>query len=146
MSPQEMEDFLSEGNVARIATIKPDNSPHITPVWYLWENNQLLIAISKGSLKERNIRKNKKVAVTIDSNTAPNKGVIIEGTAEVEEELGEEIERRICRRYLNAEDLDEYIAYAHANWQSILIRIRPEKIISWDYSKDPFLNKPHSKV
>jgi nitroimidazol reductase NimA-like FMN-containing flavoprotein (pyridoxamine 5'-phosphate oxidase superfamily) len=35
MSPQEIEDFLSEGNIARIATVKPDNSPYITPVWYL---------------------------------------------------------------------------------------------------------------
>jgi len=139
MSPEEMEDFLSESNIARIATVKPDISPHVTPVWYVWEKNQLLIMIGKGSVKESNIRQNNKVAVTIDSNTAPNKGVIIKGTAKIEE-LTEGIERRICQRYLKTENLDQYIEYAHENYPSVLIRIRPEKINSWDYSKIPRLN------
>ena len=138
-------DFLSESNIARIATVKPKGAPHVTPVWYLWENNQLLIGIVKDSVKKRNIRQNNKVAVTIDSNTAPHKGVIIEGTAEMDE-LSEETERRICQRYLSTEDLDEYVEYARASFPSILLRIRPEKIITWDYSKDTFLNKLHSKV
>jgi PPOX class probable F420-dependent enzyme len=140
MSPHEIEDFLSESNIARIATVKPDGSPHVTPVWYLWENNQLLILIMKGSVKESNIKQKKKVAVTVDSNTAPNKGVIIEGTAKIEE-LTEEIERRICQRYLKKENLDEYLELSHGYYPQILIRIQPEKIITWDYSKIPILNR-----
>ena len=140
MSPEEIEDFLSESNIARIATVRPNNLPHVTPVWYLWENNQLLIAIMKGSVKESNIRQNNKVAVTVDSNMAPNKGVIIEGTAKIEE-LSNDMERRIGLRYLKTENLDEYMEYAHAFLSSVLIKIRPEKIISWDYSKIPFLSK-----
>jgi len=140
MSPHEIEDFLSESNIARIATVKPDGSPHVTPVWYLWENNQLLILIMKGSVKESNIKQKKKVAVTVDSNTAPNKVVIIEATAKIEE-LREEIERRICQRYLKKENLDEYLELSHGYYPQILIRIQPEKIITWDYSKIPILNR-----
>ena len=135
MSPQEMLDFLSERNIARMATIRPDNSPHVTPVWYLWENNQLLISIGRVSVKARNLRQNNKVAVTIDSQRG---GVIIEGTAKIEE-LSEEIRRKLCQRYVHPEDLDKYMEYAKANFQSILLRIHPENIISWDYTKDPFL-------
>ena len=135
MSPREMLDFLSERNIARMATIRPDNSPHVTPVWYLWENNQLLISVGRGSVKARNIGRNNKVAVTIDSRHG---GVIIEGTAKIEE-LSEEIRRKLCQRYVHPEDLDKYIEYASANFQSILLRIHPQKIISWDYTKDPFL-------
>lgn len=135
MSPQEMLDFLSERNIARMATIRPDNSPHVTPVWYLWENNQLLISVGRDSVKARNIRQNNKVAVTIDSRRG---GVIIEGTAKIEE-LSEEIRRKLCQRYVHPEDLDKYIEYASVNFQSILLRIHPQKIISWDYAKDPFL-------
>jgi general stress protein 26 len=94
----------------------------------------------KGSVKERNIKQKKKVAVTVDSNTAPNKGVIIEGTAKTEE-LREEIERRICQRYLKKENLDEYLELSHGYYPQILIRIQPEKIITWDYSKIPILNR-----
>lgn len=141
MSPEEMASFLSESNIARVATINPHNSPHVTPVWYLWENNQLLITIAGDSVKARNIKQNKKVAVTIDSNAAPNKGVIIEGIALIEEKMDEEIRTRICRKYVREDMLTEYLEYANANWQSILVRILPLKIISWDYSKDPFLNR-----
>jgi hypothetical protein len=81
------------------------------------------------------------VAVTIDSNAAPNRAVIIEGIALVEEKMDEEISTRICRKYLRDAILAEYLEYARANWQQILVRILPLKIISWDYSKDPFLNR-----
>jgi len=145
MSSQELEDFLSESNLARIATVKPDGSPHVTPVWCLWEDNRLLIAIPKGSVKERNILHNNKVAVTIDTDTAPHRGVIIEGTAEIEGEVSEETERKFCEKYLNPEDVDEYMRYAHAKFKSVLLRIRPERIISWDYSKVPILGKLRSK-
>lgn len=133
MSDQEMIDFLSESNLARIATVKPSGAPHVSPVWYLWENNQLFIAIPRTSVKTRNIKKNNKVAVTIDSNIGP-KGIIIEGTAELEE-LGEEIELRLIQRYVSPENLDKYVEYAHADLPSVLLRIRPEKTITWDYSK-----------
>jgi len=145
MSSQEIENFLSDGHTARIATVKPDNSPHVTPVWYLWENNQLLMTIPKDSVKARNIRQNNKVAVTIDTDKAPIKAVIIEGTAKIEE-LSNDIERKIDRRmaakYVKTEYLDEYIEWAGAQGiEYIYIKIRPEKMITWDSSKDPIEHK-----
>jgi len=145
MSPEEMEEFLSRSNIAMIATVKPDRSPHVTPVWYAWENNQLLMSTAKGTVKERNLKQNKKVAVVIHSSMPPHKAVIIEGIAEVEDS-SEQVERRICERYVEAENLEEYIEYSKANWQSILIRVYPERISTWDYSKDPFLSRLHLKM
>ena len=145
MSPQEIEDFLSKGNTARIATVKPDNSPHVTPVWYLWKKNQLLITIPKDSVKARNIRQNNKVAVTIDTDKAPIKAVIIEGTAEIEEltnETKRKIDRRMAAKYVKPEYLDEYMEWSNAQGiEYIYIKIRTEKIITWDSSKDPIEHK-----
>jgi PPOX class probable F420-dependent enzyme len=145
MSSQEIEDFLSDGHMARIATVKPGNSPHVTPVWYLWENNQLLMTIPKDSVKARNIRKNNKVAVTIDTDKAPIKAVIIEGTAKIEElssEMERKIDRRMAAKYVKTEYLDEYIELAGAQGvEYIYIRIRPEKMITWNSSNDPIEHK-----
>jgi hypothetical protein len=145
MSAVEMNDFLSESRIARIATVKPDNSPHVTPVWYLWENGQVLITVMKDSVKAKNIRQNNRVAVTIDNNVYPEKGVIIEGTAKIED-LNKAMERRICQRYISAKDLDKYLEHTPTNFPMFLVRIHPEKIFTWDYSKDPFLNSLSSKV
>lgn len=145
MSAQEIEGFLSGGHTARIATVKPDNSPHVTPVWYLWENNQLLVTIPKDSVKARNIRQNNKVAVTIDTDKAPIKAVIIEGTAKIEElsdEIMRKIDRRMAAKYVKPEYLDEYMEWSNAEGiEYIYVRVRPEKIISWDDSKDPIAHK-----
>jgi hypothetical protein len=145
MSSREIDDFLSDGHTARIATVKPDNSPHVTPVWYLWEKNQLLMAIPKDSVKARNIRQNNKVAVTIDTDKAPIKAVIIEGTAKVEElsnEIGRKVDRRMAAKYVKPEYLDEYIEWSDAeDVEYIYLRICPEKIVSWDSSKDPVQDK-----
>ena len=145
MSREEIEDFLSQGNMARIATVKPDNTPHVTPVWYLWENNQLQLTIQKDSVKARNIQQNNKVAVTIDTDKAPIKGVIIEGTAKIEEltnKMRRKIDRRIAARYVKPEYLEEYIEWDSAQGlEYIYIRVRPEKIISWDNSKHPIEHK-----
>jgi PPOX class probable F420-dependent enzyme len=145
MSSQEIEDFLSDGHTARIATVKPDDSPHVTPVWYLWENKQLLMTIPKDSVKARNIRQNNKVAVTIDTDKAPIKAVIIEGTAKIEKisnEIERKIDRRMAAKYVKTEYLDEYIEWADAQGiEYIYIRIRPEKMIAWDSSKNPIEHK-----
>ncbi len=145
MSAQEMEDFLSDGHTARIATVKPDNSPHVTPVWYLWEENQLWMTIPEGSVKARNIRRNNKVAVTIDTEKPPIKAVIVEGTAKIEEltkETERKIDRRMAAKYVKPEYLDEYLEWSDAQGiEYIYIRIRPEKTITWDSSKDPIEQK-----
>ena len=140
MTAQEIEDFLAEKHLARIATIGSNSAPHVTPVWYLWEAKHLSMIIPKGSVKQRNIKRNNKVAITIDSHTTPNKGVIIEGTAKIEE-YDEEINRKICERYLDEKDLEKYIEYSKMNFKSALLRITVRKIISWDNSKDPFIGK-----
>jgi PPOX class probable F420-dependent enzyme len=145
MSAQEIEDFLSDGHTARIATVKPNDSPHVTPVWYLWEKNQLWMTIPKDSVKARNIRRNNKLAVTIDTDKPPIKAVIIEGTATIEEltkETERTLDRRMAAKYVKPEYLDEYIEWSDAQGiEYIYLRIRPEKIITWDSSKDPIEQK-----
>jgi len=138
MTPQEIESFLSEKNLARIATVRPNGAPHVTPVWYIWENNELLIPIIRGSVKESNIRQNSKVAATIDSDTSPHRAVIVEGTARIEGELRGEIEMRFYRRYLKPEDVERYLEFVHATSETLLIRVHPKRITSWDYSRDAY--------
>jgi len=103
------------------------------------------MAIPKDSVKARNIRQNNNVAVTIDTDKAPIKAVIIEGTAKIEEltkEKERKIDRRMAAKYVKPEYLDEYIEWANAQGiEYIYIRICSEKIITWDSSKDPIEHK-----
>ena len=138
MSSHELNNFLTETHLARIATVQPDGSPHVTPVWYLWNAPYLLIAVVSTSRKVRNIQQNPRVAITIDTESSPAQGVIIEGTALIKN-LPARVEHEICARYIKSSDLEKYLEYTRNNFASLLLEITPSKIISWDYAKDPFL-------
>jgi len=133
MTKEEMEEFLSEGHIARIATVKKDGSPHITPVWFLWESGELIIVTYADSLKVKNLKTDNRVAVVIDISD-PGKGVIIEGEAEISTDRIEEMMRKVSAKYVKPEELDDYLE-SLLKVSMLVIGVKPKKIITWDYSK-----------
>jgi len=133
MTRQEMEEFLSEAHIARIATVKKDGSPHVAPVWFLWEGGQLVIVTYTDSLKVKNLKRDNRVAVVIDISD-PGKGVIVEGEATVSKDRVEETTRRVSAKYMKPEELDSYLESVLKVPLSV-ITVKPKKIMTWDYSK-----------
>ena len=71
MIDEKYQDLLLGKNLAHFATINPDNSPQLTPVWidYDKENNLILINSARGRKKDRNLKVNSKVAISINDST-----------------------------------------------------------------------------
>lgn len=65
--PESFQDLLEDESKAYafFATLMPDGSPQITPVWFSVEGEYILINSNKGRVKDRNIRNNPKVAMAI---------------------------------------------------------------------------------
>ena len=138
MGKEELEDYLSKPLIARIASIDSSSKEakaHIAPVWFIYENGTLLISTGKDSKKVKNIRKNPGVAVSIDTTEGgfKSKGVIFFGRAELIEENAREITERIYMKYLHS--LSNPFAQQLLNMPRVVIKIKPDKIISWDYEK-----------
>jgi PPOX class probable F420-dependent enzyme len=53
------------GNMAYFATVNADGAPHVTPVWVDYEDGHLLVDTVIGTLKERNVRRDPRVAISI---------------------------------------------------------------------------------
>jgi len=128
-----MEEFLSQAHIARIATVKRDGSPHVAPVWFLWESGELIIVTYTDSLKVKNLKTDNRVAVAIDISD-PGKGVIIEGEAEISTDRVEEMTRKVSAKYVEPEELDDYLE-SLLKVSMLVIGVKPKKIITWDYSK-----------
>src|ERR1700739_1579306 len=93
LTANEMAAFLAEpGHLARIATIRPDGAPSVVPVWFIFENGRVLITPRKHSAFLQNIRRDKRVAATIDEDTGRYRKVIFEGAAEILFDTGEDRE------------------------------------------------------
>ena len=117
-------------NLAFLATLSRDGSPHVTPVWadMVTEGHDDLILINtfETSAKNKHITKDKRVALAIvDQNNPFNmasiKGKVIEQTTEgADEQL-----KRLAKRYLG---IGKYYYRKPSNKQ-VIIKIKPEKIM-----------------
>lgn len=136
ISEHELNAFLSQPLIARLATVRADGRPHVAPVWYMWEDGTLYIETAYNSVKGRNILRDPRCAVTIDvtGGGMRNKHVIIEGEAETiqEHEEVQSLARRIYVRYLGHESLDTPSVKEMLAGNIFILRIRPRNIAHSD--------------
>jgi len=76
---------LQRNELPRLATISPDQIPHVVPVCYVYLSGNFLVATDYETKKYRNLLKNDKVAILVDTYM-PNRGILIQGRAETLEE------------------------------------------------------------
>jgi PPOX class probable F420-dependent enzyme len=118
--------LLAGKNFASLATRMPNGSPHVTHVWIDYDReHNILINTAIGRLKERNTRKNKKVAISIINTknpyeTASIMGVVIENVIK-----GAQVHfDKLSKKYLN---LEKY-TILNKHEERVILKIRPEKI------------------
>lgn len=138
MTDSELSSFLGRMLFARLGTTNEDGTIHIAPVYFIYEDGQIIMASQEPSRKIRNIKRNNKVSVLIDSTEVPFKGVLIYGTAELDYE--DVLAKRVAifRRRPWAPSAENGEAYARKlaqKWRGVIVRVTPERIVSFDYAK-----------
>lgn len=115
MTLEERESFLNErGHICRLATVQPSGAPYVAPMWYLYESGKVFVTPRAESAWLGHIRRDSRVALTIDEEPLPYRKVTVEGVAEIVHETGEDdvwrdTYRRIATRYSTAEGAEAYI-------------------------------------
>ena len=130
---QNMQDFLSEANVAVLATVDRKGRAHAAPVWYLYEDGVFVISTGRGSQKHKNLEANPEVTLVIDSRTLPYYAVMARGRVELGPAFSDEQRLRLATRYLGEEIGRQYVERT-AGEDSISIRLKPRKLIVFDAS------------
>lgn len=135
MTQKELEEFLFKPILARIATVGKNSAPHIAPMWFVYENGTLIISTGRDAAKIKNIKNNPAVVVSIDTTEGgfQSRGVILRGKAELVEKDTLEITKKIYKKYLGS--LDNPMANQLLQIPRTVIKLKPQKIFSWDYAK-----------
>lgn len=135
LTEDELRSFFEEALFARLGTLNEDGTIHITPIFFKFQDGQILMATQAPSRKIRNIQRNQHVTVLIDKMEVPFKGALIYGTAELDDE--DVIQKRVAifERRLSREEAEIYANRLSSKWQCVIIRITPIHIASFDYSK-----------
>jgi PPOX class probable F420-dependent enzyme len=98
--PESYRDLLERPIVAALATILPDGTPQVTPIWFNFDDGYILLNSARGRLKDRAIRKQPYVALTIIDPDDPYRYLAIRGpVVEITEEGAREHIDQLSYRY-----------------------------------------------
>jgi nitroimidazol reductase NimA-like FMN-containing flavoprotein (pyridoxamine 5'-phosphate oxidase superfamily) len=135
LTQEETESFLKEGHIAKLGSFNEDGTIHLAPAYYMYEGGSILLGTQMVSRKVRNIRRNNNVSVLIDNYEPPFKGVLIYGKAELDTD---DVVAKRTSLFENYMPSDEAAGLAHGladQFEPVIIRVRPERIVSYDYNK-----------
>jgi PPOX class probable F420-dependent enzyme len=134
MTEAEVRSFLTAlpARTGKLATVRADGRPHIAPVWYeVDDDGSLVFNTGESTVKGRNIRREPRVSLCVDDDRPPFSFVVVEGVAEISEDLVE-VRRwasRIGGRYMGADRAEEY-GSRNGVAGELLVRVRPERVVS----------------
>ena len=138
LNEREIDAFLAErGHLARIATVKSDGAPSVVPVWFIYENGSILITPRKNSEFLANVRREPRVAITIDEDASAYRKVLFEGAAKILYQPGEDRKwddtyRRIACRYIDEDSADRYLSETLDQPRALIgVERARAKITSW---------------
>ncbi len=132
MNEEEWKAFLTAEppRTGKLGTVRKDGRPHVAPIWFdLDDDGSIVFMTGAETLKGRSIRRDPRVCLCVDDERPPFSFVIVEGKAEVCEDLDEMLvwATRIGGRYMGAENAE---AYGRRNAVSgeLLVRLKPTHV------------------
>jgi len=132
MEWEEWRAFLSEGTrTAKLATTRKDGRPHVAPVWFVLDGDDVVFTTGTNSVKGKALRRDGQVSLCVDDERPPFAFVLIEGRAEVSEDLDEMLRwaTAIAARYMGEERAGEY-GVRNAVEGELLVRVPPERVVA----------------
>jgi PPOX class probable F420-dependent enzyme len=117
---------LSDPNLGFLATIMKDGSPQVSPIWVDVDGNHVVFNTAKGRVKEQNLRRDPRVAISIADKDDPYTKVDIRGRV-VDWVEGDEADAHIdklAQKYLGKE---KYPGHKEDE-ERVIVKIEPETI------------------
>jgi PPOX class probable F420-dependent enzyme len=110
---------------ANLGTLLPDGSPQVTPVWFDTAGDTIRVNSAKGRWKDRNMRRDGRVALAIMDPQNPYRYVQIRGRVERITEDGADAHiDRLAKKYMGA---DTY-PFRQPGEVRVIYVIRPERV------------------
>jgi PPOX class probable F420-dependent enzyme len=132
MTEQEWHAFVMESTrTAKVATTRKDGRPHVVPVWFVLDGEDIVFTTGASSIKGQALRRDLYACLCVDDQAPPFSFVMVEGPVELSTDLDElrRVATRIGRRYMGAERAEEFGARNAAEGE-LLVRLRPTHVLA----------------
>lgn len=111
-----------------IATIQPDGSPQVSPVWVGRDGDELLISTTVDRRKTKNLRRDPRVTVLVHPTDAPYTYAEIRGTVSLESEGADALIDALADKYAG-KSYREFNPQSADDAERVVVRVRPQKVI-----------------
>lgn len=102
--PEPYRDLLQKKAFAHLATVMPDGSPQVTPVWFDYDGTHIRINSAEGRWKDKNMRKRPQVALEILDPDNPYRYIQLRGkVVEITKEGADAHIDSLAKKYLDRE-------------------------------------------
>ena len=124
--PDQYKDLLSGKKAfASLATLMPDGTPQVTPVWFDYDGKNLMFNSARGRQKDKNVRRDSRVTMTIIDPENPYRYVEVRGrVTDITQEGASEHIDKMAKKYLGK---DKY-PFAQPGEVRVLYTVRAEKV------------------
>jgi PPOX class probable F420-dependent enzyme len=125
--PESFHDLFDRRTFAHVTTLMPDGAPQTTPVWVDYDETagEVLVNTARGRRKEKNLRHDDRVAVSMTDPEDGYRYLAVRGTATVTTEGAVEHIDTLAQRYMG---VDEYPHHDEEDGERVIIRIAPESV------------------
>lgn len=143
MSENELRDFVRGARTMILCSLTKDGFPHPMPMWFgLEDDGAVVMTTFAKSQKVRNLERDPRVSLLIEDGEeyAKLRGVVMYGKAELTRDLEAVLDTlgRVAARNRNAPGVDTTVmrdSLRRTAAKRVAIRVRPERIVSWDHAK-----------
>ncbi|MFF3500452.1 PPOX class F420-dependent oxidoreductase [Streptomyces sp. NPDC003247] len=132
MTDEEWRAFVSHGTrTGKLSTVRADGRPHVTPVWFLLDGDEVVFTTGANTVKGRNLARDGRVALCVDDDRPPFDYVVVQGVADVSDDLNEVRgwATRIAARYMGEERAEEFGARNGVPGE-LLVRVGIDKVLA----------------
>ena len=125
---EELRSLLDTPVFVTVATIQPDGSPQLSPVWVKRDGDDVLFSTTRGRRKEQNLSRDPRVSVVVQPFAAPYTYAEIRGVAALTTEGGDELIDELSVKY-TGKKYAEFNPASGDDDERVVVRITPQKIV-----------------
>jgi PPOX class probable F420-dependent enzyme len=132
MTAEEARAFLLQGTrTAKVATTSRDGQPHVMPVWFVLDGDEIVFTTARDSVKGRHLRRDPRLALVVDDEAPPYAFVHVRGRVSLIDDLDELLRYaiEIGGRYMGASRAEEF-GRRNAVPEEMLVRVTVERMIT----------------
>ena len=123
--PESHADIFDKKAFAHLSTIMPDGSPQASAVWVDTEGPYILVNSAEGRLKDRNIRRDPRVAISVTDPENPYSSLMIRGrVSKITNEGADAHIDKMAKKYMG---VDEY-PFRTPEEVRVIYYIEPERV------------------